>query len=227
MATTPTRKNALNAKEVVLDRLKQTGVVAVIRIDQADDLVPVSKALLAGGVCFIEITMTVPNALKAIRSTACEMGDQIIVGAGTVLTPEMAEAAISAGAGYIVSPITNYDTIKYCRDSNVAVMPGAMTPTEIYNAWDAGADVVKIFPAGVGGCSFFKAMQGPLPQIPIMPTGSVDFETAPKFIKAGACAIGVGAALVSPALIADKNYDQITRNAETFIELVRNARHSR
>src|SRR5664279_302936 len=165
-----------------LQALKDTGVVAVIRADKAEDLVEVGRALRQGGVKFIEITMTVPGALAVIeKATKALASEDVYIGAGTVLDSETARAAILAGANYVVSPVFRPDIVAACKRYSVAVMPGAMTPTEVLNAWEAGADVVKIFPAGVGGPQFFKDLKGPFPHIEIMPTGAVDRETGPAF----------------------------------------------
>jgi 2-dehydro-3-deoxyphosphogluconate aldolase/(4S)-4-hydroxy-2-oxoglutarate aldolase len=208
-----------------LQALKDTGVVAVIRADKAEDLVDVGRALRQGGVQFIEITMTVPGALAVIeRATAALQHDDVYIGAGTVLDSETARLAILAGANYVVSPVFRPDVVAMCSRYSVAVMPGAMTPTEVLNAWEAGADVVKIFPAGVGGPQFFKDLKGPFPHIEIMPTGAVNRETAPAFIKAGACAVGVGGELVGKPLIAARDFATITRNAADFLAIVQAAK---
>jgi 2-dehydro-3-deoxyphosphogluconate aldolase/(4S)-4-hydroxy-2-oxoglutarate aldolase len=208
-----------------LQALKDTGVVAVIRADKAEDLVDVGRALRQGGVQFIEITMTVPGALAVIeRATAALQHDDVYIGAGTVLDSETARLAILAGANYVVSPVFRPDVVATCSRYSVAVMPGAMTPTEVLNAWEAGADVVKIFPAGVGGPQFFKDLKGPFPHIEIMPTGAVNRETAPAFIKAGACAVGVGGELAGKPLIAARDFAAITRNAADFLAIVQAAK---
>jgi 2-dehydro-3-deoxyphosphogluconate aldolase/(4S)-4-hydroxy-2-oxoglutarate aldolase len=208
-----------------LQALKDTGVVAVIRADKAEDLVDVGRALRQGGVQFIEITMTVPGALAVIeRATAALQHDDVYIGAGTVLDSETARLAILAGANYVVSPVFRPDVVATCSRYSVAVMPGAMTPTEVLNAWEAGADVVKIFPAGVGGPQFFKDLKGPFPHIEIMPTGAVNRETAPAFIKAGACAVGVGGELAGKQLIAARDFATITRNAADFLAIVQAAK---
>jgi 2-dehydro-3-deoxyphosphogluconate aldolase/(4S)-4-hydroxy-2-oxoglutarate aldolase len=212
-------------KQKTLQALKDTGVVAVIRADSAGDLIDVGRALSKGGVKFVEITMTVPGALRAIEeATTAFQNEDVHVGAGTVLDAETARLAILAGASYIVTPAFRPDVISMCKRYDVAVMPGAMTPTEVLNAWEAGADVVKIFPAGVGGPQFFKDLKGPFPYIEIMPTGAVNRDTAPQFIKAGAYAIGVGGELAGKPLIAGKQFDVITKNAQDYIEIVRQAR---
>jgi 2-dehydro-3-deoxyphosphogluconate aldolase/(4S)-4-hydroxy-2-oxoglutarate aldolase len=212
-------------RQTTLQALKNTGVVAVIRADKAEDLVDVGRALRQGGVQFIEITMTVPGALAVIeRATTALQHDDVYIGAGTVLDAETARLAILAGANYVVSPAFRPDMIAMCKRYSVAVMPGAMTPTEVLNAWEAGADIVKIFPAGVGGPQFFKDLKGPFPHIEIMPTGAVNRETAPAFIKAGACAVGVGGELAGKPLIAARDFATITRNAAEFLAIVEAAK---
>jgi len=212
-------------RQRTLQALKDTGVVAVIRADKAEDLVDVGRALRQGGVKFIEITMTVPGALAVIEKATTALKDEdVYIGAGTVLDAETARLAMLAGANYIVSPGFFPGVVAACKRYGVAVMPGAMTPTEVLGAWEAGADVVKIFPAGVGGPQFFKDLKGPFPYIEIMPTGAVNRETAPKFIQAGACAVGVGGELVGKPLIAAKDFAAITRNARDFIAIVQEAK---
>lgn len=212
----------------VLAFLKDSGVVAVIRADNPGDLIEISKALRKGGVKFIEITMTVPRALEVIQEAVSRLkDDDVFIGAGTVLDPETARAAILAGAQFIVGPTFNQATVELCNSYGIAVMPGAFTPLEILNAWQSGGDIIKVFPAGVGGPQFFKDIKGPLPQIDLMPTGGVDLETAPQFIKAGACAVGVGGALVGKKLIESRNYQVITENAQKFIKIVREAKEGK
>jgi 2-dehydro-3-deoxyphosphogluconate aldolase/(4S)-4-hydroxy-2-oxoglutarate aldolase len=212
-------------KQDVTKSLKEIGVVAVIRADDPSDLIDVGRALYAGGVKHIEITMTVPGALGVIEKAVSALQDlEVYIGAGTVLDSETARLAILSGASYIVSPAFRPDVVAVGKRYGVAVMPGAMTPTEVLNAWEAGADVVKIFPAGVGGPQFFKDLKGPFPFIEIMPTGAVNRETAPQFIKAGACAIGVGGELAGKPLIAARKFETITQNAQDFAALVKGAR---
>ena len=208
----------------VLKSLKEVGVVAVIRADNPPDLIDVGRALHAGGVIHIEITMTVPGALGVIEKAVSTLQETVCIGAGTVLDAETARLAILAGASYIVSPVFSPAVVDVCKRYGIAAMPGAMTPTEVLDAWEGGADVVKIFPAGVGGPQLFKDLKGPFPQIEIMPTGAVNRETAPQFIKAGACAIGVGGELVGKPLIAARDFATITQNARDFIALVKQAR---
>ncbi len=212
-------------KDQVLTELYDVGVVAVIRAEDPSGLVEVGEALHSGGVNFVEITMTVPGALNIIETSSAKLKDQgVHVGVGTVVDAQTARAAIRAGASYVVSPILALDVVELCRRENIAVMPGAMTPTEAFSAWQAGADVVKIFPAGVGGPGFFKDMKGPLPQIKLMPTGGVNLETAPQFIKAGAFAVGVGGSLVSKKLIAARDFDTIASKARQYVEVIAAAR---
>ncbi len=212
-------------RQTILNSLKDTGVVAVIRADKADDLIDVGRALRQGGVKFIEITMTVPGALAVIeKATVALKDDDVYIGAGTVLDAETARQAILAGANYVVSPVFRPDLVAICKRYSVAVMPGALTPTEVLNAWEAGADIVKIFPAGVGGPQFFKDLKGPFPHIEIMPTGAVNRKTCPEFIKAGACAVGVGGELAGKPLIAARDFTTIAQNARDFIALVEQGR---
>jgi 2-dehydro-3-deoxyphosphogluconate aldolase / (4S)-4-hydroxy-2-oxoglutarate aldolase len=212
-------------KAKTLKALKESGVVAVIRADRADDLIDVGRALRQGGVKFIEITLTVPGALGVIETaTAALRSEEVYIGAGTVLDAETARLAILAGASYVVSPAFRPDVIATCKRYGVPVMPGAMTPTEVLNAWEAGADVIKIFPAGVGGPPFFKDLKSPLPFVELMPTGAVSRQTAPQFIKAGACAVGVGGELVGKPLIEARDFATITRNAKDFIAIVAEAK---
>lgn len=207
----------------VLDRILDCGVVAVLRADSSSELLDVSKALREGGVVAIEVTMTVPEALKLIEEAASQMQDTI-VGVGSVLDPETARSAILVGAEYVVSPILNLDVIQMAKRYGKVVMPGAFTPTEILTAWQAGADVVKVFPASAGGPSYFKDIKGPLPQVRLMPTGGVDIKTTPEFIKAGACAVGAGSAMVDKVAVANRDWKKLTETASGFVEVVRKAR---
>lgn len=204
-----------------LDRILKGRLVAVLRTTSGEKLVGVAEALLAGGVEAIEVTLTVPRALEVIEKTAKALGDRILLGAGTVLDAETARAAILAGAQYIVSPTLNLEVIRLCRRYDVMVMPGALTPTEILTAWEAGADVVKVFPSEITGPRYLKALRGPLPQVRLMPTGGVDLTTAEEFLKAGAVALGVGSALVEPKWIEAGDWKAIEARARAYAELVR------
>jgi 2-dehydro-3-deoxyphosphogluconate aldolase/(4S)-4-hydroxy-2-oxoglutarate aldolase len=205
-----------------LSSLKESGVVAVIRTDTPNDLVAVARALARGGVRFVEITLTVPGALAIIAEAVTQLkGESVYVGAGTVLDGATARAAIQAGATFVVSPGFDLETVRVCQTYGVLCMPGALTPTEVLNAWRNGADVVKIFPGDIGGPEYIKTIKEPLPQVELMPTKGINFETAGAYLKAGAIAVGAGSVLVSRELIASRNYDQITANAEKFSAIVK------
>ena len=212
------------SREKTLKRILDGGVVAVVRAESSESLVKVVQALADGGVTAAEITFTVPDAVEVIRRVRKEVGDAIVLGAGTVLDPETARAALLAGAEYIVAPTVNLDVIRLCRRYDKVVMPGAFTPTEVVAAWEAGADVVKIFPADIGGPPFLKALRGPLPQVRLMPTGGVDLTTAEQFLKAGACCLGVGSALVDPKTIASGQFEHIRELASKYVDIVRQFR---
>jgi 2-dehydro-3-deoxyphosphogluconate aldolase/(4S)-4-hydroxy-2-oxoglutarate aldolase len=207
-----------------LERVLDCGIVAVIRSPDSSQLVQVAQALADGGVTVVEITMTVPDALEVLRQVRRTLGDRLFLGAGTVLDVETARAALLAGAEYIVAPTLNVDVIRLCQRYDKLVMPGAFTPTEILTAWEAGADIVKVFPADVVGPAFFKAMRGPLPQIRLLPTGGVDLTTAAAFLQAGACCLGVGGQLVDPAAIAARDFDRIRDLARQYTAIVKQAR---
>ena len=211
-------------KQVVLHALEETGIVAVIRVDDPTDLLEVSRALAEGGVRMVEITLTVPGALEIIASVSRQLGDAVLIGAGTVLDAATARMAILAGASFVVGPCFDPETVELCKLYDTAVMPGCITPTEIVAAWKAGADVVKIFPGRVGTPGYFQDLRGPLPHIRMMPTGNVDLKTAPEYIKAGAVAVGVGKALVDIAAVKSRQFGVITENARTFRKLVADAR---
>lgn len=212
-------------KTEVITQIKSLGLVPVIRAASADEAMRVIDAIRAGGVNVLEITMTVPGAIRVIEKVVEQCGKDALVGAGTVLDPETARACILAGAQFIVSPALNLETIRLCRRYGVAVMPGALTPTEVVTAWEAGADFVKVFPCNsVGGASYIKSLKAPLPQIDLIPTGGVSLKTAADFIKAGSAALGVGADLVDTKAIADGNAAAVTEKAKQFVEVVREAR---
>ena len=209
----------------VSKRIKDTGVIPVVRASSADEAMRAIDAIREGGISVLEITMTVPGAVALIEQVARLYGDVATVGAGTVLDPETATSCISAGAQFVVSPALNVETIGCCRRQDVVVMPGALTPTEVVQAWNAGADFVKVFPAGaVGGPSYLKSLKAPLPQIELVPTGGVSLKTAADFIKAGAAALGVGADLVDIKAIREGQSSLITERAKQFVEIVREAR---
>jgi 2-dehydro-3-deoxyphosphogluconate aldolase/(4S)-4-hydroxy-2-oxoglutarate aldolase len=215
------------SRDADLQRIFDCGLVAVVRAPDPAGLVDVVRALADGGVTVAEVTFTVPGAAEVIREARRQLGGRVLLGAGTVLDPETARAAILAGAEFIVAPTVNPDVIRLCRRYDKAVMPGAFTPTEILAAWEAGADVVKVFPADVLGPAFFKAMRGPLPQVRLMPTGGVDLTTAAEFLKAGACCLGVGSQLVDPKAVASREFGRITELARQYVEVVRQFRAGR
>jgi 2-dehydro-3-deoxyphosphogluconate aldolase / (4S)-4-hydroxy-2-oxoglutarate aldolase len=212
------------SRDQTLQRILDVGIVAVVRSESGATLAKVVQALAGGGVTAAEITFTVPDAIDVIRQVRKEAGDAVVLGAGTVLDAETARAAILAGAEYIVSPVLNLDVIRLCRRYDKAVFPGAFTPTEVLAAWEAGADVVKVFPADAGGPGYLKALKGPLPQIRLMPTGGVDLATIAGFFKAGACCVGVGGALVDPKAIAAGDYGRIRELAAEFVKAVRSSK---
>jgi 2-dehydro-3-deoxyphosphogluconate aldolase/(4S)-4-hydroxy-2-oxoglutarate aldolase len=199
--------------------------VPVVRAQSADDAVRAIDAIMAGGINVIEVTMTVPGAVSVIEQLARRYGDDVLVGAGTVLDAETARACMLAGAQFIVSPALDAETIACCRRYGVAVMPGALTPTEVVRAWTLGADAVKVFPAGaLGGASYLKALKAPLPQVEMIPTGGVSLKTAAEFIRAGAMALGVGADLIDLKALTEGNVQLITERARQFLDSVSEAR---
>jgi 2-dehydro-3-deoxyphosphogluconate aldolase/(4S)-4-hydroxy-2-oxoglutarate aldolase len=211
-------------RESQLRHVLECGIVAVVRSPDSQQLVEVAEALADGGVTVVEITMTVPDALDVVRQVHRALGDRILLGAGTILDAETARAALLAGAEYLVAPTVNLEVIRLCRRYGKMVMPGAFTPTEILTAWEAGADIVKVFPAEVVGPAFFKAMRGPLPQVRLMPTGGVDLNTAADFLRAGACCLGVGGQLVEPRAVAERNFDRIRDLARQYVNIVKQVR---
>ena len=212
-------------KSQVLARIRETGLIPIVRTPTAEDALAMATTLQAAGLTNLEITLTIPNGVEVIRTLHERFGDKLVIGAGTVLDARSAEACIAAGASFIVSPGLDLDTVAYCRKVGVAIFPGSLTPTEIITAWKAGADMVKIFPASaMGGASYIKAVKAPLPQIEMVPTGGVSVETAPAFIKAGAAALGVGGDLVDLDALRSGRGEVIADKARRYIEVVRQAR---
>jgi len=213
------------SKAETIKRIRDTGVIPVVRANTADEAMRAIDAISEGGISVLEITMTVPGALKLIEQVASRYGKDALVGAGTVLDPETATACVSAGAQFVVSPALNVETIACCKRLGIAIMPGALTPTEVVQAWNAGADFVKVFPAGaVGGANYLKALKAPLPHVELVPTGGVTINTAGDFIRAGAAALGVGSDLVDLNAIREGQAALITERAKQFINIVREAR---
>ncbi len=212
-------------KAQIVRQLEDLGLIPVVRASSADEAMQVIEAIKAGGVNVLEITMTVPGAIKVIEKVADKYGSDVLVGAGTVLDPETARACLLAGAQFIVSPALNLDTIAMCQRYSAPVMPGVLTPTEVVTAWSAGADIVKVFPCGsMGGASYIKNLKGPFPQIKMVPTGGVSLTTAADFIKAGAAALGVGTDLVDVKAIREGNPQIVTERAIQFVQIVKDAR---
>ncbi len=208
----------------MLERIEEAGIVAAIRADSSEKLIDVAKALEAGGAQFIEVTMNTPNALKGIEALANTMGDRVGVGVGTVLDPETCRMAILAGAEYIVTPTLNLQVIAMAKRYSKPIFPGAFTPTEIVAAWEAGADIVKIFPADSVGPGYLKAIHGPLPHIKLMPVGGVSIENCGEFIKAGAAAITAASCIAPKKDIAAGNWNVITGLAAQMIANIKAAR---
>ncbi len=207
-------------KAAVLERLQSIGLVPVLRADSVSQAIALATAIADAGVTTLEITMTVPGAIQVIRRLAEDRPD-ILIGAGTVLDPETARMCILEGAQYIVSPALNLKTIELCHRYSVAVLPGALTPTEVLTAWEAGADVVKVFPAfSLGGARYLTALKGPLPQIELIPTGGVTLANAHEFLAAGAFALGVGSDLVDAKALSAGRPEIITENARKYLSIV-------
>ena len=212
-------------KRDVFNRMISEGLIPVVRVASAREAMDVADAIKEGGVSFIEITMSVQGAIDVIKELVQKYKDEIIMGAGTVLDPETGRVAILAGAQFIVSPTLNLDLIELAHRYSAVVIPGAMTPTEILTAWNAGADMVKVFPAAqLGGPEYIKALRGPLPQILLVPTGGVNLQNAGAFIKAGAIALGVGGELVDKKAMKEKKFHVITENTHAFLKTIREAR---
>jgi 2-dehydro-3-deoxyphosphogluconate aldolase/(4S)-4-hydroxy-2-oxoglutarate aldolase len=212
------------SRDKTIARMVSSGVVAVLRAPSGAVLADVAAALLAGGVEAIEVTFTVPGAHRVIEHVAERLGDKVLLGAGTVLDPETARTALLAGAEFIVGPTVNLDVIRLCRRYDKAVLPGALTPTEVLTAWEHGADIVKIFPSELTGPGYLKALGGPLPQVRMMPTGGVNLQTAAEFLKAGACALGIGGSLVEPKAVAARDFARIESLARQYIAIVQQTR---
>jgi 2-dehydro-3-deoxyphosphogluconate aldolase / (4S)-4-hydroxy-2-oxoglutarate aldolase len=210
----------------VLHEIEASGVVAVIRVRDPELVQGVVDALLAGGVRALEITMTVPRAVELIAQIAPKLPPEFLLGAGTVIDAQTARQVIDAGARFIVSPVYKREVIDVCRERNIVAAPGCLTPTEILTAWEAGADVVKVFPATALGPGYIKDVLAPLPQLKLMPTGGVTKENAGDWIKAGAVALGVGTSMVDAKAVADRRFNVVTENARHFVNAVKQARES-
>jgi len=211
-------------KSEKLQLIRETGVIAIMRAQSSDQLIAAADAIKAGGVRVIEVTMTTPGALAVTEEATRRYGQEVLFGAGTVLDAETARAAILAGAGFVVAPTLDLNTVALCNRYGVPVIPGCYTPTEMIAAWQAGADMIKLFPASVGGPDLVKAIRAPLPQLEIVPVGGVDLNTAAEFIRKGAAALGVGSSLVNQKLLDAGAWDELERRASAFVEEVRKGR---
>ena len=211
-------------KHEKMNLIRDTGIIAIMRAQSSSQLISAADAIKAGGVRVIEVTMTTPGALDVIAAASQKYGAEVLFGAGSVLDAETARAAILAGADFIVAPTLNLDVIALCNRYSVPVMPGCYTPTEALTAWEAGADMIKLFPASFGGPGLIKAMRAPLPQLEIVPVGGVNLDTAASFIQAGAAAMGVGSSLIDQKLLDSGDMEALTDRANAFIQAVRLAR---
>ena len=214
-------------REEVRARVREVGIVPVIRASSAKKAMAAADAVAAGGITILEVTMTVPGALDAISQLVKNLGSEIMVGAGTVLDAQAARQCFDAGAEFLVSPGLDLGTIQASNQAGKVIMAGALTPTEVIAAWKGGADFVKVFPASaVGGASYLKALRGPLPQVPLVPTGGVNLNTAADFIRAGAAALGIGGELVVPAALNSGNTAEITELAKKYLAIIRETREA-
>ena len=207
----------MRSKSEIIAALRNPGIIAVVRAEKQEQVLPLSEALLAGGVIAIEITMTTPNAIEAIREASAKLGDRALMGVGTLLDVETCKRAIDAGAQFVVTPIMRPAIAEAARALNKPVMLGAYTPTEAQLAYEAGADFIKIFPAEGLGPAYIKSLRAPLPHLNIVPTGGVDLHNVSEFLKAGCAALGVGSSLVSKKLLQEANWAELTRLAKAFV----------
>lgn len=207
-------------KQAILSGILDCGIAAVVRGESAEPVMKAIEAVLKGGVTVIEVTFTVPGALQIIERLAKEISNDVILGAGTVLDPQTAKNAIDKGAQFIVSPATNLEVIKVARDNGKVVMPGALTPTEVVAGWQAGADMIKIFPITSMGPGYLKDLHGPLPQVKFIPTGGIDLSNAADYLKAGASALGVGSSLIDKKLVKEEKWNELTERARAFRQIV-------
>src|SRR3989442_4240374 len=209
----------------VLKRIEEVGIVPVVRAATSEEAVSVAEIIREGGIPIVEITMTVPGAITVIAELSKRYGDEVLIGAGTVLDPETARSCIAAGAQFIISPSLNVQTIELCKLQRIAIFPGALTPTEVVTAWDAAADAVKVFPcSAIGGASYLRALKATLPDVKLVPTGGVSLATAKDFIAAGAWAIGVGSDLVNTKAIKSGKGESVVTAARSYVAAVREAR---
>lgn len=211
-------------KVEILNTIRETGVIAIMRAQSSDQLVAAADAIKLGGVRAIEVTMTTPGALDVIAEAKERYGSDVVFGAGTVLDPETGRAAIMAGADFVVSPTLNLKLVELCNRYSIPVVPGCYSPTEVLAGWEAGADFIKLFPASFGGPGLVKAILAPLPQVRIIPVGGVNLDTAADFVRSGAAALGVGSSLVNQKLLDEGDMEELTRRAAAYIEQVKKGR---
>jgi 2-dehydro-3-deoxyphosphogluconate aldolase/(4S)-4-hydroxy-2-oxoglutarate aldolase len=212
------------SKAEVLKKIQEIGLVPVLRAESEDQALTIAAAIADGGVTCLEVTMTVPDAINVMRRLTNERPD-ILIGAGTVLDPETARMCILEGAQFVVSPSLNLKTVEMCQRYSIAVLPGALTPTEVVNAWQAGADVIKVFPANaLGGAKYLKSLKAPLPQVDLIPTGGVSLTTAKEFLEAGAFALGVGADLCDVKAVVEGKPEKLTESARQYLKIVQDFR---
>jgi len=212
-------------KAEIAKRIVDIGVVPVVRASSPAQAIAAAEAVCAGGISVVEVTMTVPGAIEVIAQLAKSMGNSVLIGAGTVLNADSARRCLDAGAQFLVSPGFDLETVKFANARNVLITAGALTPTEVITAWNAGSDLVKIFPCGnVGGAKYIKALKGPLPDIPMIPTGGVNLNTAAEFIQAGSAAVGVGGELILASALKSGNTREITELAKQYVSIVHEAR---
>lgn len=216
----------MRTKQQIIDQLLNPGVIAVVRAKRTDQVVPLAEALVAGGVIAVEITMTTPNALAAIRETSAILGERALIGVGTVLDEATCRAALEAGAQFVVSPICRRELVPIAQQAGKPVMLGAYTPTEAQLAHEAGADFIKIFPADGLGPNYIKALRAPLPHLKIVPTGGVDLKTIGDFFKAGSVAVGAGSSLISKDVLENDDWAALTNVASEFVKAARSARRT-
>ena len=214
----------MRTKPDIISLLTNPGIIAIVRAQQAAQVVPLFEALIAGGVRAIEITMTTPNALAAIREAREKIGERALIGVGTVLDADACRAAITAGAEFVVTPICRAELVAIAHAAGCPIMLGAYTPTEAQLAHEAGADFIKIFPADTLGPGYIKALRAPLPHLRIVPTGGVDVQNVADFLKAGCAALGVGSSLVSAKILQEADWAELTRRASAFVNAARRAR---
>lgn len=209
-------------REEIVERIIESKVVAIIRMDKAEKVISVAEAMIEGGIVSLEVTMTTPNALQIIKELSDNYGSRVLIGVGSVVDAETAIKAIEAGAKYIISPIYKRAIIEASHKLDIPAIPGCYTPTEIYSAQEAGADIVKLFPADQLGTNYIKAIKAPMPQLQVMPTGGVTLTNAGEWINAGACAVAVGSSLMDKVAINKNNFQKITANAELIVKTIKN-----